>query len=330
MRSGMLIRAFAMWTAFSSFALAAELPERMHIVVVFRSDAAPFWAAYLMDLHQTEGPDWKLRWWRVGPTIGSCSRVDVKAVSGRVSPRSVEGFFKTTNPCNVQPKTISRVYSNNNVVDALQHPADFVIVSDCASGRKILDLPDLPWKKMEQLRKRRHVVAKLREMYWDLGRAAGFGDRSPFADLDDDQDYRLQQQGEVIVPELRGGRYDEGLEGTWASVLAGYTGARHPKDLQPQVRVRESGGVELVGPELEYPPHAQMARIHGSVSVRFTAEADTGAVRLVGGSETGHPVLSKAALKSLEGWRVSNFEAVGLGPFTATIEYDLEPPVCRE
>ncbi|MEZ5397528.1 MAG: hypothetical protein R2724_32780 [Bryobacterales bacterium] len=332
MGNGHLIRALLFLVGLSSVAVASESPSRMHIAVEFHSDAAPFWAVYVMEARPTAGTDWELRWWRVGPTPDSCSRVDVKALSGRVSARTIESLFKATNPCAAKQKTLSGVYSRNHVaVDMLQHPADFVIVADCPAGERVLELPELPWKRMDKLANQGHVVARLRAMYGDLAAAAGYSEGNPFVDLNESEDYRLQKQGEAIVPELLSGRYDGGLdEDGWARALEGYKGARHRSDLDPEVRVRESGGVELVGPEIEYPALLKMAGIQGPVTLEYTVEAGTGAVRVIEGSGSGHPLALKSAAESLAGWHVKNFEAVGLGPFTANIEYDLEPPGCEE
>ncbi|MEZ5367009.1 MAG: hypothetical protein R2748_32910 [Bryobacterales bacterium] len=294
----------------------------MHIAVEFHSDAAPFWAVYVMK-RPTAGTDWELRWWRAGPTP-DLAPGSTKALSGRTA-RTIESLSRRT-WCAAKQKTLSGVYSRNHVaVDMLQHPADFVIVADCPAGERVLELPDYP-KRMDKLANQGHVVARL----WrcgDLAAAAGYSEGNPFVDLNESEDYRLQKQGEAIVPELLSGRYDGGLdEDGWARALEGYKGARHRSDLDPEVRVRESGGVELVGPEIEYPALLKMAGIQGPVTLEYTVEAGTGAVRVIEGSGSGHPLALKSAAESLAGWHVKNFEAVGLGPFTANIEYDLEPP----
>lgn len=304
---------------------AAERPDDLYIVAEFRSDASPFWSSYLMELRPTDSSDWELRWWRIAPTSSVCAgRIDVKLATRRVSEKAVRKVWAGVNPCGVRERTVERVYAKEQRVDLLEHPADYAVVANCSGERRMLDLPALHWKTERKLERRGSAVTRLRSLYWDLGEAAGYGDGSPFADLDDEEDLALQQQAESTIPELRSGRYDAG--GSWARILERYDRPRHPDELQPHPVLApefSSDGVELDTTGLSYPPLAKQARIQGRVSIRYEVEPETGRLLPAEDGHTGHPLLLHMTLKSIDSWRAMNPEDVGSGPFTVGLDFDL-------
>lgn len=282
-----------------------------YVLSMVTSDASPFWYHYVLDVRE-EGRDSIVRYIRIAPMDGMCAQVTtVKAAIVRLAGVSPSDLIPQSNLCEIDAPAVNRELQRRVRTAAIDDSARVGIVASCGERSVILHLPFPEQVKLERLRKAAPQLAGL----WDIQNAVrgrAFGSVQVFYDTTVDQEERLNRDGESVVPELLGGRFDAGLLADCAQKQPCESPAfRH--ELQTYVGPLGESGREgklaqaqqyrfsrYVAPK--YPALAMQSRIGGTVKLNLTVDTATGNVRDIK-VVSGHPIFRSAVLDAVALWR---------------------------
>lgn len=263
-----------------------------------------------------DGADSVIRYIRVAPGNVYCPRNVVQAVETRVRGKSPAQLIGSNNPCAINSKAFQETLRKPATKEGVFETTSFGIVASCGSSTVSLRLPIPEEVDLTSLKSTHPAMARLSKLNYEIAVVA-FGKSDPFEVRSESDDLTLQKAGESLVPDLRSGLYDRGLQQarsgnvggaarlTFGNLLAGYQGP---------IPKRESRGYD--DPKLEnaesfhflnykvsrYPPLALQARISGKVELSLTVDPVTGEVQDAVATN-GHPLLAQSATESARHWR---------------------------
>lgn len=245
-------------------------------------------------------------------------------------------LVKTGNPCTVKPKALDAAVRKYSRSEGVFEATSFGLVAQCGGSPIVLRLPISQTVDLDRLRPAHPTMAGL----WDLASeitGSAFGPTDVFHDRSASDYLARQHAGEMIVPDLTSGAYDEGLAaavqgnvGNWKApkfpdLLADYRGPVSASEAQtsyvPRLLVAATYPFSnFVEPK--YPLLAMQARIQGKVELRLTSDPATGLVLNVE-PVSGHPLLRPGAIDAARQWRFKP-NPIRSQTVTLTLEYALQ------
>lgn len=321
-------------TAFA--ASPSNHPKQFYIVAEAYSDAAPFWFGYILDV-RPDGTGWRLRWIRVRKLVAGCPPpVTVQLAEKHVTEKSITDLLRRANPCKTTTSQVERAYRQRKRPDLMDHPVHFGIVAACADGEIAHYLPQFEWEQERKLKRRANQVWRLRNLYSDV-LLKTFGEKGPFWDITDEEDFQLQVGAESVVGDLRNGTFDGGLQPcrepdckrSWSEILNAYRGPVRLSEVGPKAELRVEeympAGLrflDFVGPV--YPPLARQARIQGTVRLELDYNRESGEITDVKAT-SGHPLLTPAAVAAARKWKL-DAASTGGEPVSVSLEFSIGCP----
>jgi TonB family protein len=286
------------------------VPSEFYIVSEVTSDASPFWYHYILQVTR-EDRDSVVRYIRIAPMDSMCAEsITVKAVTVRLPGVSPSDLAARYNLCGVDPVSFNRNLQRRIRTAAIDDSVRFNIVATCGSEPSVFHLPYPEQVNLERLRKSSPELAR----WWglrDVIKERAFGPGQLFYDVSSEQEEKLQQDGEIMVPVLRSGHFDKGLlpdctpgqpcnPRSFGDELLGYVGPVGFRGYEPRlIQADEYRFKRYVLPK--YPPLAIQARIQGKVKLELSVDANTGDVREVR-VVLGHAIFLDAVKQAVRQW----------------------------
>ena len=275
----------------------AQAPTQFYLTASVNTDTEPFHSDFILDV-SPEGADVHVRYIRIGPLGGGCSRTTtVKAVNTQIQEAALSKIIGTNNPCSVSPDNLSETLSQYPKKDLMLSSVRFGIVAMCGGNEVVLDLPERQRIDLDRLRQDAPTIARLWSL-WDEVEVAVFGGSSPFTE----KDVELQQAGAAIVPDLMAGKFNKGfVDKSVENDLSDYRGPVKPGDFTAQLMNAETYQfASYVSPM--YPEMAKLSNVHGRVMLEAAVDVTSGEVRGVT-ALNGDALVTQAAIDAARRWR---------------------------
>jgi len=257
-------------------------------------------------------------------------------MESRLPKTSPADLASNNNPCRVDQETLDAA------VKKLARPPEISfefagtgIVAQCGGQSLVLRVPSARLVDMDRLEQAYPRIARLWKLHEQILEVA-FGSENLFWDSKRKNNLSHQDDGERLIPQLRSGRYDDGLaaarkagtgnpaDSSFRRILEHYRGPVTQEDVEkrPVPRLLDAGAyrfTRFAAPE--YPMLAIQGRVEGKVKLRLTVDGVTGEVR--GASAvSGHPLLCPSAEEAARLWRLEPGSARS-GGVEVTLEYAL-------
>jgi TonB family protein len=312
-----MLRSLILACLMSAMLWAADLPgpSGFYVVSATFSDHGALFYHRVVAVRQ-DGPDSVVRYIRIASGNVYCPRNVVQAVETRVRGKSPAQLIGSNNPCAINSKTFHETLRKPATKDGVFETTSFGIVAKCGGSTVSLRLPIPEEVDLASLKSTHPAMARLWKLYYEIAGIA-FCKSDPFEVLSESDDLTLHKAGESLVPDLRSGLYDRGLQQarsgnvgkaaslTFGNLLSGY----HGPITKSEARGYDDPKLENAEPfhflsynVPRYPPLALQARISGKVELSLTVDPVTGIIQDAVAIQS-HPLLAQSATESAKHWR---------------------------
>ena len=262
----------------------------------------------------------------------------VKDMEARLPDISPSELAQGADPCVADRRTLGLANKRRGEGGSPFEPQEMGIVAQCGAKRSNLRLID---PRIVQPFIAGQFSTGLRDL-WELRSRVidrAFPNRAPWDAGSAADDFRRQEVGARVIPELVKGKYDQGLRQacnprfggcqsrTFRELLEDYQGPRDVAELATITAPRLLDADRFVFAKYAdpiYPALAKSARIQGQVELRLIVDPLTGNVLSVS-VESGHPMLKASATEAAKQWRFARGWANSTG-VKLVLEYAIHCP----
>jgi len=299
-----LLRAFA-------DRVKAEEPSEFYMVSFVDHDVVGAWEYRILDVKQ-DARDSLVRSILIGPVRPECPRrLTVRAAEARLPNISPAQLTAAQNPCIGNPRSEDKTARSVVGFGTIRRSG---VVAKCGLEERVASLASLG-----------ALTDKIVE--------GAFGGRDVFWGIAQEEDVAPQRLGEKLIPELRSGAFDKGLNAafederrqrTLGDLLMDYAGVVRASEFIERQLVTTNGYRVTKYVEPEYPSLGVAALVLGKVDLRLGIDPTMGTVRSVVVIR-GQTELAERASKAAQNWQFEP-SSINSDSITVTVDFRFRCP----